>query len=224
MKQDEASGQPARARLIFAACMLLTLIGAGIAGALVLSEAGPTEIEALLVANRDWAGALIILLMILHCFVPFPAELPALAAGALFGVVQGVALIWIGAMIGAALSFWLARRLGQPFVMAMLPARHRARLDAVRADQAAITLLIGRLLPVIAFNLINYAAGLTPVRWSTFLWTTAIGILPLTILVVAMGAQLRALSLETMAVVSLLCIALVMLGWWAWRRINRQAR
>jgi uncharacterized membrane protein YdjX (TVP38/TMEM64 family) len=36
---------------------------------------------------------------------------------------------------------------------------------------------------------INYAAGLTPISWWTFLWTTGLGILPITTLLVVTGDQ-----------------------------------
>ena len=53
-----------------------------------------------------------------------------------------------------------------------------------------MSLLIGRLIPLIAFNLINYAAALTEISWWTFLWATGIGILPLTILLNVVGNQM----------------------------------
>ena len=49
-------------------------------------------------------------------------------------------------------------------------------------------------LPVIAFNLINYAAGLTRLTWWQFTWTTAVGILPLTLLMVIMGDNIESLG------------------------------
>ena len=53
-----------------------------------------------------------------------------------------------------------------------------------------MSLLIGRLIPLIAFNLINYAAALTEISWWTFLWATGTGILPLTILLNVVGDQM----------------------------------
>ena len=55
------------------------------------------------------------------------------------------------------------------------------------AEQGGPTLLFSRLVPVISFNLINYAAGLTAISWWTFTWATGVGILPLTLLMVLMG-------------------------------------
>ena len=53
---------------------------------------------------------------------------------------------------------------------------------------------MARLIPAISFNLINYASGLAKVPLWTFLWTTAIGMLPVTIIVVTMGANIDKLS------------------------------
>jgi uncharacterized membrane protein YdjX (TVP38/TMEM64 family) len=140
--------------------------------------------------------------MIVHCFVPFPAEILAFCAGAAFGALGGAALIWIGAMLGAALSFWLARRLGRPAVERFLPAQHRAALDQWSAEQGTVSLLMARFVPVIAFNLINYAAGLTRVGWWSFLWTTGVGILPLTLLMTWIGAEMRELGWREVLAVS----------------------
>jgi uncharacterized membrane protein YdjX (TVP38/TMEM64 family) len=122
-----------------------------------------------------WGVAGSILLMILHSFIPFPAEMLAMANGR------------TGAMLGAYLAFGLARWLGRPFVLAMVGERHRVVVDRWAAEQGGPALLFSRFLPVISFNLINYAAGLTTISWWTFTWATALGILPLTCLMVLMG-------------------------------------
>jgi len=71
----------------------------------------------------------------------------------------------------------------------LVPIRHRVRLDAFSRDIGIAPLLIARLIPIMSFNLINYAAGLAGVpRW-TFIWTTGLGILPLTVLSVLLGSQ-----------------------------------
>jgi len=175
---------------------LLVLIVVGGVLALVLDQrwiAG-ADLSGWIEQTGIWGPLAVAGLMVVHCFVPFPAELLALAAGAAFGTLVGTAVIWSGAMLGAALSFWLARAMGRAAIEALLPARHRAALDDWAADQGAVTLLASRFIPVIAFNLINYAAGLTRVSFWTFLWTTGLGILPLTVLMVHMGATMAELS------------------------------
>jgi uncharacterized membrane protein YdjX (TVP38/TMEM64 family) len=156
-----------------------------------------------------WGPAAVVALMVVHCFVPFPAEILALCAGAAFGAVLGTALVWSGAMLGAALSFALARFLGRAAVERLLAARYRAALDDWTRDQGATTLLVSRFVPVIAFTLVNYAAGLTRLSWWTFLWTTGVGILPITFLMVLMGARMTELSWPLLLAVSAVGIVVI---------------
>ena len=163
-----------------------------------------------IIKDMGWWGQLgIIGLMVVHCFIPFPAEFVALAAGSIYGTVHGTILTWIGAMIGAMLSFGLTRKFGQPFVAWALPERQQKNLDKWTKNQGAFTLLISRFIPLIAFNLINYAAGLTKISWWTFFWTTGLGILPLTAAMVYMGGQMRETSWAMLLLVSIVCIVVM---------------
>jgi len=207
-------------RQVLAIGGLLTLILLGVVFSFshetVLLEAD--KLRAWIESLGAWAPLMLVALMVVHCFIPFPAEVLALCAGSLFGTVAGAALIWTGAIIGAALSFGLARMLGRAAVLRFLSRGQAASLDAWTADQGALTLLVSRFIPIIAFNLINYAAGLTRVSWWTFLWTTAVGILPLTVLMVYLGAAMRTLRWEWLLVVSACGIVSI----WSAHRFARQ--
>ncbi len=99
-------------------------------------------------------------------------------------------------MLGAFLAFGLARALGRPFVAMMVARKHGHFLDELAATQGGRLVLISRFIPVIAFNLVNYAAGLTRISWWTFAWATGIGILPMTTLMVVMGDRIETLAWE----------------------------
>jgi uncharacterized membrane protein YdjX (TVP38/TMEM64 family) len=204
----------------FALAGLVILIGVG--GAIALYYDGVWITGSDMVGWIDgigiWGPLAIIGLMVLHCFIPLPAEFVALCAGAVFGTVFGSALVWAGAMIGASLSFWLARLLGRAAIEGILPARHRRALGDWADDQGAMTLLISRFIPVIAFNLINYAAGLTRISWWTFVWTTSVGILPLTVLMVYLGAQMTAVGWPYLLATSAGGIVAI----WAFHRLARK--
>ncbi len=205
----------------------LCLAGAVVLGLLALAlwhalDLGDVEmsldsIEMLIRSWGMWSAVGSIVIMILHSFVPLPAELIAMANGMVFGSFWGIVLTWVGAMLGAAISYALARWLGQPLVRRVVPARQWDALQAWEADQGAAALLMARLIPVISFNLINYAAGLAGVKWPVFLWTTAIGILPLTILSVVLGHQLVDAPLWVWIVVATALVAL-WIGSRRWRR------
>lgn len=134
-----------------------------------------------------WGIAASILLMVLHTFVPFPAELLACANGMIYGPYLGTLITWSGAMPGASLAFGLSRRFGRPLAERMIARRNWEHLDDWGEVHGWKPLLASRLVPVIAFNLVNFAAGLSRVSWWQFLWTTGIGILPVTVAMVVVG-------------------------------------
>ena len=208
-------------RIAIAAAVLAAVLALGVLLA-VAELGGNLDVRVLAARIRglgEWGHAAVIGLMVVHSFVPFPAEILALCAGVVYGTLWGSVLIWTGAMIGASLSFALARWLGQPFVNAVLGPVSRARLDGWTAQQGALALLVARFIPIIAFNLINYAAGLTRVSWGTFLWTTGLGIVPLTVLMVALGSSMMQLTWPWLLGLSGLGIAVVCCGhWWVRKR------
>lgn len=158
------------------------------------------DVAASIRAYGDWGVAVSIGLMVVHSFLPFPAEIIALANGLIYGIFYGTLITWSGAMLGAQAAFWTARALEETVVEKYFRNDKLERANRWIAVNGTLALLVMRLIPIIAFNLINYAAGLTRVPWWTFTWTTALGIVPLTLLMVAAGDQLKSLPLRLEAV------------------------
>jgi uncharacterized membrane protein YdjX (TVP38/TMEM64 family) len=181
-------------------------------------ELSAAEVEALIESFGVWGVLASILIMVLHSFVPFPAKFAAMANGMLYGPIWGTLITWTGAMLGAWLAFGLARWLGRPFVLRMVGERRRAAVDEWALRQGAGALLFSRLVPVISFNLINYAAGLTPISWWTFTWATGLGILPLTALMVLMGDGIWSGG----SLVWLWLIGAALIGWSIWWLVARR--
>lgn len=153
-------------------------------------ELSVQEVERLILSWGAWGVAGSVMLMVVHSFVPFPAEIVAMANGMLYGPWWGTLITWSGAMLGAWLAFGLARWLGRPFVLTMVARRHHEAVDRWCERQGGGALFFARFVPVISFNLINYAAGLTSISWWTFSWATGLGILPLTFLMVLAGHEM----------------------------------
>jgi len=178
---------------------LLALVFTLVIGALYLGTDHGFSVQAIEESIRAlgaWGIVGSIGLMIVHSFVPFPAEFLAIANGMVYGPVWGTVITWTGAMLGAYLAFGLTRVLGRPFVELMTAKKHWHVLDEWTAARGAHLVLFSRFIPAIAFNLVNYAAGLTRISWWTFSWATGIGILPLTILMVVMGDYIEILTWE----------------------------
>jgi uncharacterized membrane protein YdjX (TVP38/TMEM64 family) len=142
-------------------------------------------------AQAGWGPLVLIVGMIAHTLVPLPAELLAVAAGMMLGSFWGSVTIWTGALLGAYLGFFLARVFGQPLLLRL--ASHE-RLQRVQGwvEQADVPFLLAvRLVPVISFNLVNFVLGCTTLGWWRFTWTTALGIVPVTVVSVSVGAHWR---------------------------------
>jgi uncharacterized membrane protein YdjX (TVP38/TMEM64 family) len=216
--------RPRRVRLAVGALVILVLASVAVWGIVFGMPAVPgfelsvAAVERTIRSWGMWGVAASMLLMVLHSFVPFPAEIVAMANGMLYGPWWGTVITWTGAMLGAYLAFGLARWLGRPFVRAMIAERHHEKLDDWVARQGGGMLFVSRFVPVISFNLINYAAGLTAISWWTFTWATGLGILPLTFLMVLMGDGLW--SGETTVWLWILLVALG--GWVIWRALARR--
>jgi uncharacterized membrane protein YdjX (TVP38/TMEM64 family) len=116
-----------------------------------------------------------------------PGSLLTLAAGALFGLAKGTLLVLVAATLGASLAFLVARHLARGFVERRLAGNQRfAAIDrAVGVEGRKIVLLL-RLSPLFPFNLLNYALGLTQVRFRDYL-VASVGMLPGTLLYVYYG-------------------------------------
>ena len=167
------------------------------------------RIQGLVRSAGPWAVVVSLGLMILHSFVPFPSEFITVTNGMVFGLAKGVVVTWVGAMAGAVMAFGLARSLGRPFVVRRLSEEQERRLEKWVGRLGTDTLLVGRFVPAISFNLMNYAAGLAPVSWWTFLWTTGLGILPMTILMVWAGESIDKIPLWTWALLAFSALLLV---------------
>ncbi len=179
-----------------------------------LAGASPESFKKLVLSWGEWGVVASILLMVLHSFVPFPAEFVAIANGMCFGLIWGTVITWVGAMLGALMAFALSRRFGRPLVERLVAQKNWHGIDDWIARYGGSGVFLGRFIPVIAFNLINYAAGLTKISYWTFLWTTGLGILPMTTLMVLLGSEMHELSIY-----SWLMIAAAGLG--VWLLVNR---
>jgi uncharacterized membrane protein YdjX (TVP38/TMEM64 family) len=180
------------------AVALLALIAAAVAALIALSVNAPLR-EALgesLGRFRGWAWGPVVYgaTYALACLV-LPGSLITLAAGSLFGVVVGMIVVSLAGVTGASLAFWLGRTLARGLVERRLAGnpRFRALDQAVAAGGFKIDLLT-RLSPLFPFTLLNYAFGLTRVRFRDYVLASWVGMLPGTVLYVYLGSTVKELA------------------------------
>jgi len=140
-----------------------------------------------------WAG--FILAYVLAAVFMVPGSVLTLAAGVLFGVALGVALVSLAATLGACCAFLVGRFLARDWVESRLEAMPRFRaLDRAVARRGWLIVLLARLSVVIPYNLLNYALGLTNVRFGAYLFGTLVGMLPAIFLYVYLGSVAGSLA------------------------------
>lgn len=123
-----------------------------------------------------------------------PGSLLTLAAGAIFGLVEGTLYTLIGATLGAACAFLVARYVARGAIERKIAGNARfAAIDKAVAGEGFKIVALLRLSPVFPFNLLNYALGLTRVRFLHYL-AASIAMLPGTLLYVYYGKAAGSLA------------------------------
>jgi len=135
----------------------------------------------------------------------------SLGCGLVMGLKMGVFLVVIGATLGASVNFLLTRYLfGE-----QIQKKYEDKLKKINGEldsNGKNYLLMLRLIPLFPFFLINLAAGLSNVKFRTFVWTTAVGIIPGTFAYVYLGTSLNYIGSENAGLPMHIILALVLIG------------
>jgi len=143
------------------------------------------------------------------------AAILTLAAGALFGLVQGLVIVSFASSVGATLAFLVSRFILRDTVRNKFKEKLK-KIDEGVEKQGAFYLFTLRLVPVFPFFLINLLMGLTSLKTWTFYWVSQIGMLAGTSVYVNAGTQLAQIdSLSGIASPGLI-FSFVLLGIFPW--------
>jgi len=124
-----------------------------------------------------WAPIVFMLIYIIATVLFLPGSVLTLTGGVLFGPVLGVFYNLTAATIGAALSFLIARYLASDYVTARSGGKLKQMINGVEAEGWRFVAFV-RLVPLFPFNLLNYALGLTKIRFVEYLFATYLFMLP----------------------------------------------
>lgn len=156
-----------------------------------VSKLGSLNLESVIELIRGYgayAAVVSFFLMILQSILsPIPALLITLSNAAIFGWWKGALLSFWSAMAGAALCFYIARTLGRDVVEKITTKTGLAKVDEFFERYGKNSILICRLLPFVSFDIVSYAAGLTPIKFWDFFIATGLGQLPATIVYSYLG-------------------------------------
>ena len=112
--------------------------------------------------------------------VGVPALPLTVAAGVLFGATPGTAFSWVGATLGAAIGYVIARTVAHDTVLRWIKRRRRL-VDVIDDTTDFRGMLRLRLIPVLPVGAVSFAAGLAKAPFAPYLAATAVGLLPATI-------------------------------------------
>lgn len=150
---------------------------------------------------RNWVNSFGVLAPIAYILVwailPiffFPVPILALAGGLSFGLIDGSIYTIIGALINSSLMFWIANLFAKDMVVGYLkkkmPDKWWNRFMGMKKKEGFFVVFICRLIPVMPYNVINYASGLTEISFSNYSLATVLGILPGTVIFLNVGDKI----------------------------------
>jgi uncharacterized membrane protein YdjX (TVP38/TMEM64 family) len=167
---------------------------------------------------RDWVDGLgaagpLLFIPLSACLTValFPGPLLAGASGLLFGTALGTVVSIVSATLGATLAFCLSRWWAHDAVVALAGPRVKA-LRVWIGDRGFFSVLYARIAPGVPYNLVNYAAGLTPILLRSFVAATAIGVAPRAFAYTALGGSLDDLGSPEALVAIAVLVAMALGG------------
>lgn len=172
--------------LVLVALGVLTLLPA-----FVFSGATSQSVQTLVTSFGVFAPIAYVVLFALLPVVFFPVAILAVAGGLMFGLVRGSVYTLLGAAINCALMFLLSRFVGHRKIQSLVEQRMRPfwqeRLALASGRSGFFLLFLLRLIPAVPYGLINYAFGLSEMRFWPYMLASVVGIIPGTIVFINLG-------------------------------------
>jgi uncharacterized membrane protein YdjX (TVP38/TMEM64 family) len=181
---------------------LIRLATLAVLAALIVATFWLVPVQGYLAIVLEWMQTIGPIGMILLGALYTPAALlflPAwpltLAGGFAFGVLRGTIIASMGSVLAASAAFLAGRTLARGFIEERLSRFPRfAAIDDAVAEHGFKIVLLTRLSPVLPFNLLNYAFGLTKVSFRDYVLASWIGMLPGTIMYTYLGSAANSLA------------------------------
>lgn len=205
--------------LITILCIIITGVSAYLLGGI-----NPVLLQAWLDQAGIWAPIIYITIYTIATILVLPSTVLNLTGGAIFGPWLGTLWTSIAAIIAAVVAFAFTRTVGREIIAQKLAGRWQS-MDAEISQGGLFYMFAIRLLPIIPYGLVNFAAGLTSIRFRDYLIGTILGTVPGVLPFVMLGSSgLQASKTGNIVplVASLALIGLLVFGA-TWYRRSRQS-
>jgi uncharacterized membrane protein YdjX (TVP38/TMEM64 family) len=202
--------------------IFICIVATGL-GIYLLGGIDQKQLQALLQKMGIWAPIVYILLYTIGTILILPSTPLNLSGGALFGVGWGTLWTTIAAIVAAIVAFVFTRTVGREYIAQKLAGRWEA-IDAEMRQGGLFYMFAIRLLPLIPYGIVNFAAGLTSIRFRDYLIGTTLGTVPGILPFVMMGSGLQALtSGNVLPLMCALALTGMLVGVATWYRRRRQS-
>ncbi len=169
-------------------CIIATVIGIYLLGGI-----NQQQLQLWLQKMGIWAPIIYVLIYSIATICILPSTPLNLSGGAIFGSVWGTVWTSIAAILAAVLSFGFSRTIGRNLVEQKLAGKWQS-IDREMQQGGFFYMFAIRLLPLIPYGIVNFAAGLTAIKFRDYFFGTLLGTVPGILPFVMMGAGLTALK------------------------------
>jgi uncharacterized membrane protein YdjX (TVP38/TMEM64 family)/Fe-S oxidoreductase len=187
-QQKKTSTSKLWLKLAILSLIIATIVTLKLSG--ITASLDPQHLQNWISSYGLWAPLIFILLYSVAPALFLPGLPLTILGGVLFGPIWGVVYTITGATIGASIAFLIARYIGRDWISTKLSDSRWQKLDADVAHQGWKVVAFTRLIPLFPFNLLNYAFGLTSIRFSHYCLTSFICMLPATIAFISLSSSL----------------------------------
>ena len=173
----------------------------------------PDRVRNLVESARAYGRLVYIALWVFLPIGFFPVPFLAFAGGMGYGLIEGSILTFVGAALNLTFMFFMSRYLFREGLQSFLYRKYPKSKEILAADRSRLNfvLALARLMPVIPYNIENYAFGLTDIPFWDYLWVSLVFILPGTFIYVNVGDKALEPG-DSSFVISLVLLAVLVVG------------
>ncbi|MEM8777696.1 MAG: TVP38/TMEM64 family protein [Cyanobacteria bacterium P01_G01_bin.49] len=202
--------------------LLIFCVVATIIGIVLLRKLDPENLQVWLAEMGIWAPILYIILYTIATLFILPSTPLNLTGGVLFGIWWGTLWTTIAALLAAMIAFGFTRTIGRDYMSRKLAGKWEA-IEGEMYHGGLFYIFAIRLMPIIPYGIVNFAAGLTSIRFRDYFLGTTAGTLPGILPFVMMGAGFQSLSQgDIMPLLFALMLIGILVGGGTWYSRRRQ--
>lgn len=135
-----------------------------------------------------WGPLVLIIVSFIDVLIaPFPGGVSPAVAGFLYGSFWGIVIVYIGNVLGANVTFWIARIWGEKFFLLFIKKSKLEKFQEM-INHRQTFFWVAYFLPILPYDYLNIAIGLSEIPWRKFLLLNSIGMFVSLSLLVLFGS------------------------------------